>query len=378
MQTFHPAIIVDDPLYDPLLTTANGFVNVPVHWPYDGGEVINFWPVRSLKSKTFWFVATSHDLSVKILGSLDGGDTFPVTAEAAFTVAVGAVVVKSIGNDYTALKIQVKPAVDDVHGTLSVTAHGTSAPDTADVGISVQPDVNINGVTVVGGKVPVVDAAVGASLSSMDAKLPAKGSATMAGAIPVTLATDGPGVANLVTLAGAIKAEDAIHSSGDSGIMALGVRSDAATAKSADGDYHPFLFDANGALWVQLAGTLSLLLDSIDVAKMSKGAITTVHSAITATATSAEVDCRGFNSLLVHWVSSATDKTWIISITGATGSGLTFVPQIDKTTGLAISAITTDISGFFVINDIPDYIKVVATETDDGATVTCKVQPFNS
>jgi hypothetical protein len=113
---------------------------------------------------------------------------------------------------------------------------------------------------------------------------------------------------------------------------------------------------------------LSHLPDSIDVAKMSKGAITTVHNAITATATSTEVDCRGFNSLLVHWVSSRTDKTWVLSILGATGSDLTFVPQIDKTTGLAVSAITTDISGFFVINNIPDFIKVVATETDDGAT----------
>lgn len=123
---------------------------------------------------------------------------------------------------------------------------------------------------------------------------------------------------------------------------------------------------------------LSALLDSVDVSKMSKGAITIAHNAITATATSAEIDCRGFNSLLVHWVSSATDKTWVISITGATGSGLTFVPLLDKTTGLAASEITTDISGFFVISNIPDYIKIVATETDDGATVTCKVQPFNS
>jgi hypothetical protein len=127
-----------------------------------------------------------------------------------------------------------------------------------------------------------------------------------------------------------------------------------------------------------LGEVLSYLLDSIDVAKMSKGAITTVHSAITETATSAEVDCRGYNSMLVHWVSSATDKTWVISVTGAMGSGLTFVPLLDKATGLAASEITTDISGFFVINNIPDYIKVVATETDDGATVTCKVQPFNS
>jgi len=123
---------------------------------------------------------------------------------------------------------------------------------------------------------------------------------------------------------------------------------------------------------------LDSLLDSIDVDKMTKGPITTAHSAITDTATSAEIDCRGYNSLLVHFVSDANDKTWTISVLGAMGSGLTFVPLLDKATGLAASEITTDISGFFVISNIPDYIKIVATKTDDGATVTCKVQPFNS
>jgi hypothetical protein len=177
-----------------------------------------------------------------------------------------------------------------------------------------------------------------------------------------------------------IKTEDAVHSSGDKGVMALGVRKDTvANLAGADGDYAPMPVGANG-LYVDahLGEVLSYLLDSIDVAKMSKGAVTTAHNAITGTATSAEIDCRGFNSLLVHWVSSTTDKTWVISVTGAMGSGLTFVPLLDKTTGLAASEITTDISGFFVISNIPDYVKIVATETDDGATVTCKVQPFNS
>ena len=142
MRKYYPAIIIDDPLYDPLTTEENGYVNVSLHWPYNTTlPVISFWPVASLKSKTIWFVATAHDLTVKILGSLDEKDyTFPVTAEAAFTVAVGTVVVKKIGNDYTALKIQVKPAADDEHGTLTVMAHGTSAPATDDIEISADVD----------------------------------------------------------------------------------------------------------------------------------------------------------------------------------------------------------------------------------------------
>lgn len=47
------------------------------------------------------------------------------------------------------------------------------------------------------------------------------------------------------------KADDAAHSSGDTGIMSLGVRKDAAAALAgADGDYQPFIFDANGRLHV--------------------------------------------------------------------------------------------------------------------------------
>lgn len=118
-------------------------------------------------------------------------------------------------------------------------------------------------------------------------------------------------------------------------------------------------------------GTASLLVTS------SMGAVTVAHSAITDTATSEEIDCRGYNSLLVHFVSDSAILTWTISVQGAMGSGLTFVPLLDKATGLAASEITTDISGFFVISNIPDYVKIVATEVDDGATVTVTVQPFN-
>lgn len=47
------------------------------------------------------------------------------------------------------------------------------------------------------------------------------------------------------------KAEDAAHSSGDTGVMSLGVRKDTATALAgSDGDYQPFIFDANGRLHV--------------------------------------------------------------------------------------------------------------------------------
>lgn len=44
------------------------------------------------------------------------------------------------------------------------------------------------------------------------------------------------------------KAEDAPHVTGDTGVMALGVRQDTATALGANGDYVPPIFDASGRL----------------------------------------------------------------------------------------------------------------------------------
>ena len=55
------------------------------------------------------------------------------------------------------------------------------------------------------------------------------------------------------TIAGAVKAEDAAHTSGDTGVMALCVRAATATDRSAsatDGDYEPCAVDANGRLHV--------------------------------------------------------------------------------------------------------------------------------
>jgi len=54
------------------------------------------------------------------------------------------------------------------------------------------------------------------------------------------------------------KAEDAAHSNGDVGVMALGVRKDTAAALAgSDADYHPFLLDASGRVWCNV-GAITL------------------------------------------------------------------------------------------------------------------------
>lgn len=78
------------------------------------------------------------------------------------------------------------------------------------------------------------------------------GSLTVDGTVAVSGHVPGTGATSLG------KAEDAVAGDGDTGVMMLGVRKDTpATTVSADGDYTPPIFDANGLLWVN-PGTVTL------------------------------------------------------------------------------------------------------------------------
>lgn len=69
----------------------------------------------------------------------------------------------------------------------------------------------------------------------------------------VTSVIPGTGATNLG------KAEDAAHSSGDTGVMALAVRRDSAAASSGtDGDYEPLSTDSSGQLRVVVGGTVTV------------------------------------------------------------------------------------------------------------------------
>ncbi len=118
--------VVDRPKIDDFTTTDDGCVDVPLHWPDDDSPNRVFWPVAHLAGKSLYFEATAHDLVVKILASMDGGATFPITDEE-FTVTTATGVLKPINIHYSALKIQVKPAAAGANGTLIVQAEGSSA-----------------------------------------------------------------------------------------------------------------------------------------------------------------------------------------------------------------------------------------------------------
>lgn len=72
-----------------------------------------------MRTKHFVFVGATETLSVSILGSINGGVTYPFTVEAAFDVAAAATVTKTCTTFYTNLKVCVLPKVGGAHGTLA-------------------------------------------------------------------------------------------------------------------------------------------------------------------------------------------------------------------------------------------------------------------
>mgnify|MGYP007073184694 CR=1 FL=1 len=78
-------------------------------------------------------------------------------------------------------------------------------------------------------------------------------------ALPTGAATE----SSLATVAALSRAEDAAHSDGHTGVMALAVRKDtSSTGIGADGDYVPLAVDANGRLYVTAPLLEALIADS--------------------------------------------------------------------------------------------------------------------
>lgn len=77
-------------------------------------------PTQGYKTVRFQFSATTQNMRAIILGSIDGGTTYPNTVVAEFAVNVaGGPTLQTVSTYFTTLKVQGKPAVNDVHGTLA-------------------------------------------------------------------------------------------------------------------------------------------------------------------------------------------------------------------------------------------------------------------
>ena len=98
-------------------------------------------------------------------------------------------------------------------------------------------------------------------------------------------------------VSGAEYAEDAIHSSGDTGNFVLGVQSSSLSALGANGDYVPFQMNSSGALFIDVAdgGQLDTIIDTLET---TLTAIETDQAAIEVLLTAANVDHAAIEVLL--------------------------------------------------------------------------------
>lgn len=117
-------------------------------------------------------------------------------------------------------------------------------------------------------------------------------------AILTTIDGDTGAIAGLLTsmdadtsdLASMVQARSSTPGATKPGLMAYGVRDDALSASAdAEDEASPFLLDANGALWVQLAGALSSLVDSVRLG-LPAGATAVPYKYLRVTTASAGVD----------------------------------------------------------------------------------------
>lgn len=119
----------------------------------------------------------------------------------------------------------------------------------------------------------------------------------------------------------------------------------------------------------------------VKLASKWKGSVTAAHSTITATTTSGEIDCRGFNSILVECaVSAITTGNWVVDVQGTLETGGTvgdcYDLNVATATKLTTGSINANGNSVYLFRGIPDFVKIKATRTTDG-TLTCKVQPLN-
>lgn len=148
-------------------------------------------------------------------------------------------------------------------------------------------------------------------------------------ALPITdnggsLTVDGTVTATIAAGASTIaKAEDAAHSSGDVGVMSLGVRNDAgATTFCADQDYSPIAVDANGRVGIADLGGVISVDDAAGSLTVDNAVLSVVGGGVEATA---------------QRVTIASDSTGVLSVDDNGGS-LTVDGTITEANSAAIAA----------------------------------------
>ena len=115
------------------------------------------------------------------------------------------------------------------------------------------------------------------------------------------------------------------------------------------------------------------------------GSLISALSGVIATTTSAEIDCRGFDSIRIEReITATTSSGWVGTLVGSEVSGGTFAGLakdvgVTQTAVPALASITAIGKYNYVIRGcIPNFIKITETLGGGSGTITTKVTPFNS
>lgn len=149
--------------------------------------------------------------------------------------------------DNTPVVVEADAATKRLKVTAIITGGGSSGSQYTD------GDATITHPT---GTIPVYDKA--GTITAVSVANPLPVSATISTAGLATSANQSTEITSLATIAALSKAEDAPHSSGDTGVPIWAVRNDTGSVfAGSDGDYIPLATDSTGALRVDLNGTIS-------------------------------------------------------------------------------------------------------------------------
>lgn len=119
---------------------------------------------------------------------------------------------------------------------------------------------------------------------------------------------------------------------------------------------------------VNMATALSNEYDSVEIGSLSKGSVTDAIDGATADTMSFEIDCSGYNSVLVQAYSLT--GAWEVRVHGSLVSGSYYTPLAGASSGLLAEGT------MFVVKGIPDYVKLEAVSRAPGE-VSVRVQPLN-
>ena len=191
------------------------------------------------------------------------GDYAPlqVNASGALYVAshdvtnAGTFAVQVDGDALTALQL-----IDDVVFTDDTSTHATGTTKLIGIGAAATPTDGSVGANDIGMLAMSTDRRL-----LVDAQIVGTDSALDVSAATVTVDL---GANNDVTIdnSSIVKLEDAVHSTGDAGVMALVVRNDSLAALAGtDGDYAPLQVNASGALYIQEGSALDVSAATVTV-----------------------------------------------------------------------------------------------------------------